>query len=281
MGLEKYSNQANADTVGVRSFFDSPIQNQSALNCFGNVAEMDYSGFDSNLSKYLNEKAITEMVKVNSEIGKIFRKFKLSIRIDMKILNNLVKNHLPQTRNIALGIANNLPHNFRAAVNRKALIEATSLHDIAKVIIPDNIINKAGALTDEEREIMEEHANLSYEMLKSTDLDKATLDLIKNHHQNPQKTGYPRVGDDFIADVNLQILSMADIYSALREKRSYKAEMSKEQALEIINKETEKGKFHPCIYQALVEYAQKEENLNKRNSKWQIFNFKPVNSFSS
>lgn len=281
MGLEKNSIDHEPCQVSVRDYFASPIDNKSALRCYGDVDNLDYSGFDSNLSKYLNEKSISEMIKVNSEIGKIFNKFKITIKIDMKILNNLVRNHLPQTRNIALGIANNLPHNFKSAVNRKALIEATSLHDIAKVIIPDNIINKAGALTPEEREIMEEHAILSYEMLKSTDLDKATLDLIKNHHQNPQKTGYPRVEENFVADVNLQILSMADIYSALREKRSYKDEMSKEQALAIINKETNQGKFHPSVYQALVDYAEKDEDSNNRRSKWQIFNLKAINGLSS
>lgn len=276
MVLEKNSNRPV-----VRDFFVNPIQNQSAVKSFINEGFANCSGVDSNLNKYMNEKAITEMISVNSEITEILNKFKISVQINMKILNNLVKNHLPETKKIALGIAENLPQNFKAGVNRKALIEATALHDISKVIMPENIVNKEGVLTDAEREIMQEHAKLSYELLKTTDLSEETLNLIKNHHQNPQKTGYPSVGEDFTADINLQILSMADIYSALREKRSYKDEMSKEQALEILNKETRQGKFHPQVYEALVRYADKQERSAKIKPKWQIFDFKFINGFST
>lgn len=155
------------------------------------------------------------------------------------------------------------------------MVEATSLHDIAKAIIPENIINKSGTLTQDERKIMSEHARLSYEMLKTTNLDKETLDLIKNHHET-----HPTSGDS-ITNINLQILSIADVYSALREKRSYKEEMSKEEALTVLNEETQQGKFHPSVYKALVDYADKEEKSNNSNSNRQIFNFKPVDSLSA
>lgn len=281
MGLEKGSNscvEENSDSVAckkdcnVKEFFNKPISNQSALRCYGDIDNMDYSGFDSSLSKYLNENAISEMIKVNSEITRILDKFKISIKINMSVLNHLVKNHLPHTRNIALGIAECLPEELQVEVNHKALVEATSLHDIAKAIIPENIINKAGALSDEEIEIMKEHAKLSYEMLKTTDLSDETLNLIKNHHYADERCMY---------NINLQILSIADVYSALREKRSYKAEMSKEKALSIINKEVEQGKFLPSVYNALTKYAQKEDDLAKINSKRKFFNFKFVNSLCS
>lgn len=277
MDLEKDSGK-----VGVCNYFANPIHNKTALQCYGDVDNADYSGFDSDLSKYLNEKSISEMIKVNSEITRILGKFKISIRINMGILNNLVRNHLPQTRDIAVGIADNLPQEIKPAVNKKALIEATSLHDIAKVIMPESIINKAGALTAHERQIMEEHAALSYEMLKTTDLSEETLKLIKHHHHAPHKTEHTNPNNNLAETINLQILSISDIYSALREKRSYKAAMSKEKALEIINKETQEGKFHPCVYNALVKYTeQNEEKLNNRNSKWKIFNLKPVDRLSA
>lgn len=274
MGLDKGSNR-----IGVGDYFINPINNKTALQCYGDIDSADYSGFDSNLYKYLNEKSISEMIKVNSEINRILTKFKIAVKINKKILNNLMRNHLPQTRDIALGITKYLPQNLKRSINRKALVEATSLHDIAKVIIPENIINKPGRLSDDEREIMDEHAKLSYEMLKSTDLDSETLDLIKNHHHSHNGAdGFGRYNTE---NINLQILSIADIYSALREKRSYKTEMSKEQALKILSEETEQGKFHPSVYEALVEYSNRDEKSNKRDFKWQIFNFKTANSLSS
>jgi len=275
MALEKYSNQPS-----VHDFFVNPIRHQSVVEEYFNVDEnMEYLA-DENLAKYLNEKAITEMIQVNSEITRILNKFQIRVKINMNILNNLVKNHLSETRKIALGIANHLPQEYKSEVNHKALAEATSLHDLAKAIIPEDILNKAGALNEKEREIMEEHATLSYELLKTTDLSPETLNLIKHHHHDPHKSGYPHIEEGFKSDINLQILSIADIYSALREKRSYKAEMSVEESLAVINKETKQGKFSTHVYNALVRYTN-EMALTKRKPKWKIFDVKSVNSLSA
>lgn len=262
MVVEKKSGKVN-----LVNFFVNPISSQNPLTCLVENKNPDYNNYNTNLTKYLNEKAISDMIKVNSEIENILNKFKISIKINMNILNNLVHDHLLQTKETALGIADNLPQNFQSAVNRKALIEATFLHDIAKVIIPESIINKEGALSDSEREIMKEHALLSYELLKTTDLSEETLELIKNHHEAHNNK------DCFKTDINLQILSIADIYSALREKRSYKTAMEKEQALEIISEENKDGKFHECVYQALVDYVSKE-NPPKTKYKWPFCGFK-------
>lgn len=272
MVLEKNSNEPE-----VRAYFGNPIKHQYVTPNYFRDETYEYdTGTETNLSKYMDEKAITEMIKVNSEITRILDKFKITIKINMNVLHDLSLNHLPQTRKIALGIANHLPQEFESSINRKALAEATTLHDLAKVIIPEDILNKAGALNSKEREIMSKHAELSYEMLKNTDLDKETLNLIKNHHDNPQKSSSVTNPNE-VQDLNLQILSIADVYSALREKRCYKAPLTREKSLEIINKEVKQGKFHPSVFDALVKYTDKE-NLTKRKSKWQIFNLKPVNS---
>ena len=120
---------------------------------------------------------------------------------------------------------------------------------------------------------MEKHAKLSYELLKTTDLDDKTLDLIKNHHGHDDSECHS-------SDINLQILSMADIYSALRDKRSYKPALSKDSSLKILYREVEGGKFDQHVYEALVKYAKAEDSSNIKFN-WKIFNLKPVNSLSS
>lgn len=124
---------------------------------------------------------------------------------------------------------------------------------------------------------MKEHARLSYEMLKTTDLDKETLDLIKEHHH--VHTTNPNAKPNEVDNINLQILSIADIYSALRETRSYKKAMSKKEALSILKKDVDSGKFHVCVYNALVDYSKYDEveESHTKNSKWNIFNLKFVN----
>ncbi len=266
--------------VCVKDFFSSKIDNKSALKCYGDVDNADYSGFDTNFSKYLNEKSISEMIRVNDEISNVMKGFKINIKINMNILNNLVSNHLPQTTNIALGMIKYLPIEVKSQVNPNALKNATGLHDIAKVIIPESIINKPGRLNEDELKIMREHARLSYEMLKTTDLDADSLNLIKAHHQSHQDhhTSNPILQSrEEVTNVNLQILSMADIYSALRERRSYKKEMSKEDALAVIKKETDAGKFHSCVYDALVKYSEHDEvdpyTERKTPKAWGLFKY--------
>lgn len=240
---------------------------------------------DSNvgLAKYLNERSISEMIQVNSEIKQICKKLNVPAKVNLNILDNLVKNHLPQTKKIALGIVNHLPHGMRTSVNVQSLQKAAVLHDIGKALIPDDVVNKPGALDEQEREVMKAHSTLGYELLKNSDLDKETLYLLRHHHQNAQKTGYPCVESNFVADINLQILSVADVYSALREKRSYKKELNKNQALAIIHKDMKQGKVHPYVFKALVDFANKEEESTstKIKSNKQVFYLKPEYSLSA
>lgn len=250
--------------VSVRDFFDNPINNQSAVKCL--VGQPKINSFGTNLNEYLTEKAITDMIEINAEVKNILNKFKIPLKINIKVLRNLMHNHLAQTREIAVGVVFNLPQQYKPQINQKALAEATFLHDIAKALIPENIVNKQGSLNEYEREIMKQHATLSYELLKGTGLSQKTLELIKNHH-NP-------------ISIEEQVLSIADIYSALREHRSYKKEMTKEQALHVIKKETEKGKFHQSVYQALVEYVDKNENEPETHNQNKKFQLDMINCFS-
>ena len=109
---------------------------------------------------------------------------------------------------------------------------------------------------------MHTHSELSYELLKNSGLNDKTLKLIRNHHQNAKRTGYPWVDQNFNADLNLQILSVADKYSALTEKRTYKEPMSPQQALTIIYQDVKEGKMHPFVFKALVNYTREPQAVN-------------------
>jgi len=281
MGLEIKPNQL--PNSGVQpNFFINTLQKYLASQKYATPQiKPDSVSVNTDLYKYINSNAVSEMVQVNSEITRILNELKIPLKINMNVLHDLVKNHLPKTKNAAIGIANKLPKEFKSEVDFQALQKASVLHDYGKVLIPEKILNKEGKLTPQEREIMQKHSVLGYEMLKNTDLDQETLHLIRNHHQNAQKSGYPAADDNFVADINLQILSAADVYSALREKRSYKTEMTKNQALAIMHNDVKQGKMHPYVFKALVDYANEEENLVKVQPKRKLFNLKFVNSLSA
>ncbi len=219
-----------------------------------------------NPEKYTSEIMIRKLAESNPEINKIISKAGIRYELNMEDLKPLLEGHCTETRNIAEGIVKNLPFSLENRANIKAIKDAAYLHDIGKVFIPQEILDKNGKLTPEETEIIHKHPELGYELLKNTSIDKKTLNLIRNHHQNAKKNGYPFVDNNFYADLDLQILSLADKYSALTEARPYKRALTREQALTIIRKDVREGKINPLVYNALVNYtdevALEELNVN-------------------
>lgn len=213
----------------------------------------------NSVGKYTTEKYLKEAVNNNPQIAKIIDKYNPDLELNMEDLLQLQSNHATDIKNVANSIIDNLPKSLQARVNKEAILDAAQLHDIGKVLIPSEILNKPDKLTPEEKEIMKKHSLLSYELLKNTDIDEYTLNLVKYHHQNANLTGYPKIDNNFTPDINLQILTVADAYSALTEKRPYKNTLSPKQALTIIYHEHVKtGNIHPFVFNALI----KSINLN-------------------
>ena len=222
--------------------------------------ELNADTFQSTSVKYyVTEPSIRKAIGANPKIHAIVKDFNPEMKLNIEELNDLLKNHASDTQEIINGIADNLPFSLRNKVDIKAIDDAAYLHDVGKVLIPPEVLNKPARLDDRETKIMHTHSELSYEILKNSNLNEKTLQLICNHHQNAKKTGYPWVGKDFNADLNLQILSTADKYSALTEKRIYKEPMSPKQALTIIYQDVKEGKLHPFVFKALVNFANNRE----------------------
>ena len=221
---------------------------------FGNALVTD-SFQTTSVSRYMTEDAIKAAIATNPKIKTILKEMNAPVKLNMKELQELTENHAKDTQEVASGIINNLPKGLKIHVNVKSVRDAAMLHDLGKVLIPVEVLNKPGKLDPDEQKIMHRHSELSYELLKNTDVDTRTLELVKYHHQNSSHTGYPAVKSDFFADINLQILSAADKYSAMTEDRVYKPAMEKDKALAIIYKDVKDGNLHPFVFKALLDYA--------------------------
>lgn len=227
---------------------------------FGNTLYTDTVELTST-ARLTSETAIKNMI--DNKVKSIVKDFNPELTLNMKELKELLQNHAVQTKETAYGIIENLPFSLQNKVDKKAIDDAAYLHDLGKVLIPTGILNKSGKLTEYETKIMHTHSQLSYELLKNTNLGTKTLQLIRNHHQNAKKSGYPFVGNDFNADLNLQILSVADKYSALTEKRVYKDALSPKEALTVIYADIKDGKIHPLVFKALVNHVSENTELLK------------------
>ncbi|MFP6583970.1 MAG: response regulator, partial [Candidatus Hydrogenedentota bacterium] len=121
------------------------------------------------------------------------------------------------------------------------LVQASPLHDIGKVGIPDSILCKPGKLTDEEFDIMRTHTTLGSETLEAVRSEYPNnsfinmgIDIARSHHEKWNGKGYPDglAGDDI--PLCARIMAIADVYDALRSERCYKEGFTHEKSRNII-----------------------------------------------
>jgi len=202
--------------------------------------------------------AIKRMITLNPVILKILKHYNIKPLIDTKTLQELAKGHMNDTCRVAMGIYSALSDNMKKGLSEENIKEASMLHDWGKILIPAKVLNKPAKLNKKEREIMNIHSILGYELLKTQGINEETLNLVKYHHQNLKHSGYPAVNaEENIPDWGVQIISTADKYSALREARVYRRRLTKIESLLILYKEVLEGKIHKDIYKALFAYASK------------------------
>lgn len=113
------------------------------------------------------------------------------------------------------------------------LVTAALLHDLGKLSIPPEILNKPGRLTPEEYQVMKSHATVSYELLKERwDVSAQVKSAVLFHHENVDGSGYPQGLEGHEQTLFTKILHVADVYDALVSKRPYKNPYSPYEASE-------------------------------------------------
>ena len=142
----------------------------------------------------------------------------------------------------------------------RMISNASALHDIGKISIPSEVLNKPGRFTPEEFEIMKRHTLEGAKMLddipfrKGEDLIKIGYQICRWHHERFDGRGYPDglKGDEI--PIAAQVVSIADVYDALTSKRVYKDAYSPDTAVDMILR-GECGTFNPLLLECLVELA--------------------------
>ncbi|MBA1432743.1 MAG: HD domain-containing protein [Epsilonproteobacteria bacterium] len=130
----------------------------------------------------------------------------------------------------------------------EVLFTASPMHDIGKVAIPDAILNKPGKLTSEEFEIMKKHAEIGYNILKSSQRKtlKAAAIVAYTHHEKWDGSGYPNGTKGKNIHIFGRITAIADVFDALGSDRAYKKAWNLERILELFKKQRGKH-FDPKL----------------------------------
>ncbi len=174
--------------------------------------------------------------------------------------------HLERVKEYTRILAKQLAHcpDFSSVISCRFvedLYQAAPLHDVGKVGISDDILNKPGALTDEEFQIMKTHTTigrhtlaLAIEEAGPVPLLALCADIAYCHHERYDGNGYPRgiMGDDI--PLSARIIALVDAYDAITSQRCYKKPIPHTKAVELIKEDSGKH-FDPRIVVAFLEVA--------------------------
>ena len=137
---------------------------------------------------------------------------------------------------------------------------ASSLHDIGKIRIPEEILNKPGRLTDEEFQIMKTHSELGAAIIKDMDFPQdhplvhTAWEICRWHHERWDGKGYPDGLKGEEIPISAQVVSIVDVYDALTSERCYKKAFDHDTAIQMIL-DGQCGQFNPLLLKCLKELS--------------------------
>lgn len=181
-----------------------------------------------------SDRAIRSMQKIFKDIKNTLSENEkaLNLLASTKVYENHVYNH---SLNVAiyacqLAIENGLPIKNIEEIGLGAM-----LHDLGKLYISKDILNKPGKLTDEEYEEIKKHCQLGFDVLKKIhEIPLSVAHCAFQHHERIDGKGYPRGLKDAEIHKYAKILSVADVFDALTSQRSYRKPMLPHKALEVL-----------------------------------------------
>ena len=224
------------------SSLPAPKQNSipasDGLLYYGNEFKPDLHPL-SYIKKYINLPTVQNSIELNPNISFILKYHGLKPEIFEENIDDRLTNHLLATYLYAKEIAE---HIALYPKSKEILYKAALLHDIGKAYIPAEIIQKPGKLTEQERKLADLHSRIGYEILKTTDVDEDIMEAIRTHHTPI----YEKSGNTIA-----QILSVADVFSALKEKRAYKDVMTNQEAFKFMAQNFNISKGYTDILQRI------------------------------
>ena len=142
------------------------------------------------------------------------------------------------------------------AADMKTLMDASRLHDLGKIGIPDDVLSKVGPLNDQEWLLMKKHPEIGESIIKPIRSLHNLCDIIRHHHEKLDGTGYPDgLKGDEVSSL-ARITAVADIYDALTSNRSYREKFSKDEACRMLKKM--QGQLDQDIVDVFIEILDEE-----------------------
>lgn len=251
--------------LGISGYITRPFSSAVVLKKVNNI-----------ISHYKRQKKLTTIIN-----KQIYEKYKNNDMMIM-ILSHIVESrngesglhvlHIKKLTKLLLNILVKKTNQYSLTLDDMISIEvASSLHDIGKIAIPEEILNKPSSLTKEEMEVMKSHVIIGAKMLNSLPfyndepIVKYGYQICRWHHERYDGNGYPDGLKGEEIPIAAQVVSIVDAYDALTSKRVYKEAYSHEEALKMIQK-GKCGVFNPLLIECLMDiesYIQNDLKINE------------------
>jgi putative nucleotidyltransferase with HDIG domain len=146
-----------------------------------------------------------------------------------------------------------------APVRLRELAVGGLVHDVGKLAVPNEILQKPGALTDDEFDVIKRHPELGSDLVRELGFSAQVAKLVLDHHERLDGSGYPRGLGAPDLDIETRILAVCDVFDALLSKRVYRDPWRLDDALELLSRESG-TKFDPACVDALERVIARERD---------------------
>jgi response regulator RpfG family c-di-GMP phosphodiesterase len=223
-GIDDVQLGVRAMRQGADDYLIKPLQTDTVLVSLERAFRKQYleqkvEHYRQNLEKMVCKRT----VQLRSALGQVERSYvdtldALGAAIDLR--DGQTAGH---SRRVALYSMNILKKMNGTPEQLKSLAMGAWLHDIGKLAISDAILLKPAALTEKERRIMQEHVRIGYDLVKRIQFLAGAAEIVLNHHERWDGSGYPQGLKGFNIPLNARIFSVADTVDAMTSDRPYRS----------------------------------------------------------
>jgi len=215
-------------------------------------------GADDFLSKPVNAEELVARVKSLVRLKEFTNELESAERVLFSLVLSIeakdpyTKDHCNRLSRYSVALAERLrlPSHLCRALHLGGIV-----HDVGKVAVPEHILLKAGPLTPEERQIMEQHTIVGERICKPLKSLRHVLPIIRHHHEKLNGSGYPDGLKGEEIPLTARILQIVDIYDALATDRPYRRAMPPEQVFSVMHEEAKRGWWDDsliCEFQSMI-----------------------------
>jgi len=207
------------------------------------------------------EKESSDRKKTTDELHKRFETLKETIDDSLPAveryverIDNHISNHQKKVATLSEAVAEYLELNLK---DKLVLRAASKLHDVGKVCVPSEILNKPGSLTKLEYDITQFHSYIGYKIIAKIRVMKEAAKIVLQHHERIDGSGYPAGLKGNEIDIGAKILAVADVLEAMTSSQPYRFSHNLKKTLEEISKG--KGvQYDPDVVDACIKLFEKK-----------------------